>query len=261
MKKKKVLALFIGIICMLGCEETNIRETHSGEAVRRETGIKDTVVEDVYRNATSNSIDMKESIMQEISMSETTMEEADREASIMREIDLNETDRKESHMKETPMQETGMSETAIEEADREPTIMREIEMTETDRSATDLQETQSEREDSMRNDVKEPDLYDETGIASFISDEYDGEMTASGVRYDRNKMTAAHHSLSFDTKIVVTNLKNKRSVEVVIIDRFIPTSNRILNLSHGAAVKLDLVESGVAKVGIKVIPETDQGSN
>ena len=74
-------------------------------------------------------------------------------------------------------------------------------------------------------------------------------------------MTAAHASLPFGTKIVVTNLKNKRSTEVIIIDRFAPESNRILNLSRSAALELDLVESGVAKVGIKIIPDPDQGSN
>ena len=222
MRRKKVLALFIGIMWILGCEATNIRETHSREAVRRETDIKDTGVRDVYRNAAS---------------------------------------KRESDMEGTILQEISMSETAMEEAEKEADIMREIQMKETDRSSTDTIETQSERAESIRKDVKQPDLYDEVGIASFISDEYDGEMTASGVRYDRNKMTAAHPSLPFGTKIVVTNLKNKRSTEVIIIDRFAPESNRILNLSRSAALELDLVESGVAKVGIKIIPDPDQGSN
>ncbi len=100
-------------------------------------------------------------------------------------------------------------------------------------------------------------VYDETGVASFISDEYVGRMTASGVRYDRNKMTAAHPTLPFDTIVLVTNLRNKRTVEVIIIDRFTPSNDRILNVSHSAAVELDLVESGIAKIGIKVISSPD----
>jgi rare lipoprotein A len=83
-------------------------------------------------------------------------------------------------------------------------------------------------------------------------------MTASGVRYDRNKMTAAHPSLPFDTKILITNLRNKRKAEVIIIDRFSPTKDRILNVSYSAAVELDLVESGIAKVGIKIIANPDK---
>ncbi|MCP4264598.1 MAG: septal ring lytic transglycosylase RlpA family protein [Candidatus Brocadiaceae bacterium] len=114
---------------------------------------------------------------------------------------------------------------------------------------------ETEKEKNI-NDEK-PVVYDETGVASFISDEYVGRMTASGVRYDRNKMTAAHPMLPFDTKILVTNLRNKRTVEVVIIDRFTPSNDRILNVSHGAAVELDLVESGIAKIGIKVISDLD----
>jgi len=66
-------------------------------------------------------------------------------------------------------------------------------------------------------------------------------------------MTAAHPSLPFDTKVLVTNLRNKRTVEVIIIDRFTPTNDRILNVSNSAAIELDLVESGIAKIGIKII--------
>lgn len=57
---------------------------------------------------------------------------------------------------------------------------------------------------------KQSGRYDEVGIASFISDEYDGKMTASGVRYDRNKLTAAHPSLPFGTRILITNLGNTK---------------------------------------------------
>lgn len=63
----------------------------------------------------------------------------------------------------------------------------------------DIKSIDSKKTDA-KNSSKQSDLYDETGIASFISDEYDGKMTASGVRYDKNKLTAAHPSLSFGTK-------------------------------------------------------------
>ncbi len=106
------------------------------------------------------------------------------------------------------------------------------------------------------NDIKTVP-FDETGNASFISDEYVGRMTASGVRYDREEMTAAHPTLPFDTRVLVTNLRNKRMVEVIIIDRFTPTNDRILNVSHSAALELDLVESGVAKIGIRIISNPD----
>lgn len=104
-------------------------------------------------------------------------------------------------------------------------------------------------------------LYNETGIASFISDEYDGKMTASGVRYDRNKMTAAHPSLPFGTKILITNLGNKKEAEVIVIDRFQRTTDRIVNVSYKAGLDLDLIESGIAKVGITVVEKPSQDFN
>lgn len=121
--------------------------------------------------------------------------------------------------------------------------------------------TLDESDDSKKMSEKQSERYDETGIAVFISDEYEGVMTASGVRYDRNKMTAAHPSLPFDTKISVTNLRNNRSVEVSIIDRFYPSNDRILNVSYRAAEELDLIESGVAKVGIRILADPESDSN
>ncbi len=148
---------------------------------------------------------------------------------------------------------TNMRETVMKEDGR-----KEINMRESDISSTNLLKVPIKEEaDMTKNNDKQPILYDEAGIASFISDEYGGKMTASGVRYDRNKMTAAHPSLPFDTKILVTNLRNKRKAEVIIIDRFYPIKDRILNVSHSAAVKLDLVESGIAKVGIMIIANPD----
>ncbi len=128
--------------------------------------------------------------------------------------------------------------------------------------------TNVRRTDSKLTDIKkagvndtisqQSKLYHETGTASFISDEYDGKMTASGVRYDRNKLTAAHPSLPFGTKIFITNLGNKKKVEVVVIDRFQGTTDRIVNVSYRAGLELDLIESGIAKVGITIAEKSEQ---
>ena len=157
---------------------------------------------------------------------------------------IRETDIKETSTKEGKWEETNTRENVTKEADISPVNQLEVPI--------------KEEADKRKNNDKQSILYDEVGIASFISDEYDGRMTASGVRYDRNKMTAAHPSLPFDTKILVTNLRNKRKAEVIIIDRFLPTKGRILNVSHNAAVELDLVESGIAKVGIMIIANPDK---
>ncbi len=172
---------------------------------------------------------------------------------------IRDADIKETSMKEDKMEETNMRENVTNEADRKETNMREIVTKKADISPANLSKVPIKGEaDKRKNNDKQSILYDEVGIASFISDEYDGKMTASGVRYDRNKMTAAHPSLPFDTKILVTNLRNKRKAEVIIIDRFLPKKGRILNVSHNAAVELDLVESGIAKVGIMIIANPDK---
>ncbi|MCF6153827.1 MAG: septal ring lytic transglycosylase RlpA family protein [Candidatus Brocadia sp.] len=131
----------------------------------------------------------------------------------------------------------------------------------TDVRKTDIKSIDIKKTDAKNNSNKQSDLYEEKGIASFISDDYDGKMTASGVRYDKNKLTAAHPSLPFGTKILITNLMNKRKVEVIVIDRFPRTANRIVNVSHRAGLELDLIESGIAKVGITIIEKTGQNFN
>ena len=204
MRIKKLLALCIGIICIIGCGRMDIRDTNNKEVNSREADIKEPSVREVKR--------------EEANMREAIMKEADRKEAIMRKIDMKEPDISSANLLEAPIKE---------EADK-----------------------------TKKND-KQSVLYDEVGIASFISDEYDGKMTASGVRYDRNKMTAAHPSLPFDTKVLITNLRNERKTEVIIIDRFNPAKDRILNVSHSAALELDLVESGIAKVGIKIIANPD----
>jgi rare lipoprotein A len=95
------------------------------------------------------------------------------------------------------------------------------------------------------------------GLASWYGngDGYDGRLTASGRRFDKNKLTAAHFDLPFGTRIRVRNLKNDRQVDVTIIDRFpVETLNkgRILDLSYGAARKLHMIDDGVVPVELTV---------
>ena len=93
----------------------------------------------------------------------------------------------------------------------------------------------------------------ETGMASFYNDKFEGKTTASGEVFSQSKLTAAHKTLPFKTKIKVTNLANKLSVIVTINDRGPFVEGRILDLSKKAAIKLDFVDNGVAKVKLEVI--------
>lgn len=89
-----------------------------------------------------------------------------------------------------------------------------------------------------------------TGIASFYGYE-SGPTTASGEHFNPKKLTAAHRTLPFGTKIRVTNMTNNKSVVVVVNDRGPFIRNRILDLSKAAAKFIGL--NGVGKVSITIV--------
>jgi rare lipoprotein A len=95
----------------------------------------------------------------------------------------------------------------------------------------------------------------ETGIASWYGVPYNGRRSANGEVYDMEKLTAAHRSLPFDTWVEVTNLANRKSVDVRITDRGPFVKGRIIDLSLAAAREIDMVAAGTVRVRIKVIPK------
>lgn len=97
----------------------------------------------------------------------------------------------------------------------------------------------------------------QTGKASFYADKFDGSPTASGEKYRKGKLTGAHKSLPFGTKVRVTNLANNQTVEVVINDRGPYVDGRIIDVSRAAAEKLGFVNQGLAEVKIEVLDAGD----
>jgi rare lipoprotein A len=83
------------------------------------------------------------------------------------------------------------------------------------------------------------------GIASYYGPRFHGKRTASGKIFNKNTLVAAHLTLPFGTKLLVTNVENQKSVIVEIIDRGPYIEGRMLDLSEGAAnsigLKLSLV--------------------
>jgi len=86
------------------------------------------------------------------------------------------------------------------------------------------------------------------GKASWYN--FDGEETANGETMDAERLTAAHPTLPFGTKLEVENLENGRTVVVRVNDRGPYAGTRIIDISKEAAEKLDMVEDGVTKVRI-----------
>jgi rare lipoprotein A len=98
----------------------------------------------------------------------------------------------------------------------------------------------------------------QTGEASWYGEPHHGRTTASGEIYDMNQLTAAHRTLPLGTRVLVTNLKNGRSVEVRINDRGPSVDGRIIDLSFAAAKELGAVPSGTIPVRIRVIAQPAQ---
>ena len=91
----------------------------------------------------------------------------------------------------------------------------------------------------------------ENGVASYYADRFDGHKTASGATFRQNKLTAAHRTLPFGTKVKVKNLSNGKTVKVTINDRGPFVQGRSIDLSKKAAKKIGMLQKGVAQVQMK----------
>lgn len=92
------------------------------------------------------------------------------------------------------------------------------------------------------------------GRASYYADRFQGRTTASGDTFDQRALTAAHRSLPFGTKVLVTREDTGESVEVEINDRGPFVKGRIIDLSKGAARELGMLNRGVAPVRLTYLP-------
>lgn len=91
------------------------------------------------------------------------------------------------------------------------------------------------------------------GTSSFYAHKYHGRLTANGEVYDMNKLTCAHKSLPFNTKLKVTYLKTNLSVVVRVNDRGPFVEGRILDLSLEAAKQIGLFNDGVGEIKIEIL--------
>ena len=88
----------------------------------------------------------------------------------------------------------------------------------------------------------------ESGRAAFYSG---GRTASSGEVTSPNGLTAAHRTLPFGTKVLVTNRHNGKTVVVRIVDRGPYGRGRIIDLSCAAARELDMISAGTAMVSIE----------
>jgi len=104
---------------------------------------------------------------------------------------------------------------------------------------------------SVKKTAKGKPVIEQTGEASSYGQNFQGKTTANGEKFDKNDLTAAHPTLPLGTKAKVTNLENGKSVDVRINDRGPYVKGRDIDVSQGAAKKLDMTKSGIAPVKIE----------
>lgn len=95
--------------------------------------------------------------------------------------------------------------------------------------------------------------YREDGVASWYGTKFHGRKTSNGEDYDLYLATAAHRSLPIPSYVRVTNLDNGKSMVVRVNDRGPFHSERLIDLSYGAAVRLGFVDRGTAPVRVEAL--------
>jgi rare lipoprotein A len=94
------------------------------------------------------------------------------------------------------------------------------------------------------------------GMASWYGPGFAGRTTSNGEVFDPAQLTAAHRTLPFGTRVLVTNLENGASIVVRINDRGPFKAGRIIDLSRAAAEGIGMLRSGVARVRVEVVTGT-----
>ncbi len=92
---------------------------------------------------------------------------------------------------------------------------------------------------------------EQVGFASYYGHRFQGRRTASGERYDVARLTCAHRTAPFGSRLRVTDVETGRSVVVRVNDRGPFARGRIVDLSLAAARSLGIVKRGLARVRVE----------
>jgi rare lipoprotein A len=99
------------------------------------------------------------------------------------------------------------------------------------------------------------------GTISWYGSQFHDRPTASGERFDKRDLTMAHPTLPFGTRVLVTNLRNGRSVVVRVNDRGPFVGHRIADLSQAAASLLGMLGKGVARARIEILGDDEYSAS
>lgn len=99
--------------------------------------------------------------------------------------------------------------------------------------------------------------YEAVGVASWYGDAFHGRPTANGEIFDKSRLSAAHTTLPLPSLVEVENLENGRKAVVRVNDRGPFARERIIDLSHAAAIALGFERAGLARVRVKYLGRAD----
>jgi rare lipoprotein A len=93
------------------------------------------------------------------------------------------------------------------------------------------------------------------GTCVYYNDKFQGRVTASGQKYDKGALTAAHRTLPFGTVVKVTNLENNKNVVVRVNDRgpHGGSKAKIIEITSRAAKEIDMIKKGKVQCQIEVV--------
>jgi rare lipoprotein A len=100
--------------------------------------------------------------------------------------------------------------------------------------------------------------YDEVGYASWYGAEMGGRATANGEIFMPEGISGAHRTLPLPSYVEVTSLETGRTILVRLNDRGPFTSDRLIDLSYGAAAQLGIVDQGVAAIRMRRVNPPEQ---
>ncbi len=94
------------------------------------------------------------------------------------------------------------------------------------------------------------------GLATYYAPKFAGRRTASGDRYEPGRLTAAHRTLPFGTRVLVSRIDREGRVVagpvVVRINDRGPYGRAIIDLSMAAARRLGMIRDGLVRIRLEV---------
>lgn len=95
--------------------------------------------------------------------------------------------------------------------------------------------------------------YEEEGVASWYGPRFHGRPKSCGEIFNMHGISAAHKTLPIPSVVQVTNVRNGKSVNLLVDDRGPFVDDRIIDLSKGAAVYLGIHNQGLGTVRVKCL--------